>query len=240
MVSRCSSVFTSQPFFRFTKIPLRRDFWLRPIACMQQRDRGWCRREMWVGLLRHLWLHVIMHVIPWIWMCLYVCRCQSICIMWLDGWKKRMIESWATSTRALSKFSIFISWICFFSKRKRLIFLLTFGKYWSLYMPNGFYYFFKNFFLLFRLRFHRKPLVSCVEKQLLGEHMTAILQKGEWCTLPVLWLSPVVCSGVLIILFAWKGVSFMLPLYDLKWIHPDGNLQEPVESMTKAKLDYKH
>lgn len=26
---------------------------------------------------------------------------------------------------------------------------------------------------------HRKPLISCVEKQLLGEHMTAILQKGK-------------------------------------------------------------
>lgn len=25
---------------------------------------------------------------------------------------------------------------------------------------------------------HRKPLITCVEKQLLGEHMTAILQKG--------------------------------------------------------------
>lgn len=31
--------------------------------------------------------------------------------------------------------------------------------------------------ILFSL-FHRKPLISCVEKQLLGEHMTAILQKG--------------------------------------------------------------
>lgn len=26
---------------------------------------------------------------------------------------------------------------------------------------------------------HRKPLICCVEKQLLGEHMTAILQKGK-------------------------------------------------------------
>ncbi|EPY86938.1 cullin-4A [Camelus ferus] len=28
------------------------------------------------------------------------------------------------------------------------------------------------------LPFHRKPLIACVEKQLLGEHLTAILQKG--------------------------------------------------------------
>lgn len=33
---------------RFTKTPLRRDFWLRPIVCMQQRDSVWCRRETWV------------------------------------------------------------------------------------------------------------------------------------------------------------------------------------------------
>lgn len=69
-------------------------------------------------------------------------------------------------------------------------------KLWSLYVPNVFYF----FFLLFCLHLHRKPLVSCVEKQLLGEHMTAILQKGEWCTLPVLWL----CALVFFILFAWK------------------------------------
>lgn len=38
---------------------------------------------------------------------------------------------------------------------------------------------FSNFFLLFSPYFHRKPLISCVEKQLLGEHMTAMLQKGK-------------------------------------------------------------
>lgn len=45
------SLFVIFPFlFRFTGSPLKKDSLLRPTACMQQRDSGWCRREMWVRL----------------------------------------------------------------------------------------------------------------------------------------------------------------------------------------------
>lgn len=36
---------------RFTKTPLRRDFWLKQIVSMQLKDSGWCRRETWEKLL---------------------------------------------------------------------------------------------------------------------------------------------------------------------------------------------
>lgn len=80
-------------------------------------------------------------------------RCQSICIMWLGVWKKRTIVFWATSTRALSNVLL----LCF--------------PCWNI---NCFCVDTMWVFYCFR-----KPLIGCVEKQLLGEHITAILQKGE-------------------------------------------------------------
>lgn len=121
-----------------------------------------------------------------------MCRCLSICIMWLDGWKRRMIESWATSTRALSKSaSAFLHQELVSSVKDNSS--SAFQPFEVIdHQMCQMCFTVCLFFLWCCLHFHRKPLVSCVEKQLLGEHMTAILQKGEWSTVPVIWLGALV------------------------------------------------
>lgn len=85
-------------FLRYTKIPSRKDFWLRATGYMLQRDSGWCRREMWVWP-EFLELVCITHDS---FTNILVSRCRSICITWLGVWKKRTIVFWATSTKAPS------------------------------------------------------------------------------------------------------------------------------------------